>query len=161
LEDILRVSKLSFSFGKYQVLNNVEFSLQSGEIVGLIGANGAGKTTLIKTILSLYKNFSGKIEINSKDYVGIVEEPGFNLAFSGIENLKYLLEPEEYVQAHEYIDLFNMSQFIKNPVRSYSQGMKQRLALAYVFSSKSNLALLDEPMNALDASGIYTLVDNQ
>jgi ABC-2 type transport system ATP-binding protein len=162
----LSIHNIHKSYDGRQVLGNIDFSLESGEIFGLIGLNGAGKTTLIKTILDLVKAEKGSVRI--------FERPATEV--SSRKQLSYLPEkfqPSRYLKGMEYLDLA-LSYYGKkldpalarsmaveldlNPevltarVGSYSKGMGQKLGLLGAFMIDSSLLILDEPMSGLDPS---------
>ena len=162
----LTVKAIHKSYAKREVLTSIDFSLNKGEIFGLIGLNGAGKTTLIKIMLDLASANAGSISIFG--------EPSTNI--KARENLSYLPEkfqPSRYLIGMEYLDLV-LSYYGKkcdpelardyarrldlNPivlearVGSYSKGMGQKLGLLGAFMADVSLLVLDEPMSGLDPS---------
>lgn len=170
-ERILEVNHLSKSFGKRKVLDDIDFEIYEGDIVGLIGPNGAGKTTLIKTILNFYKADCGKVEICGYDTrynleealskIGcIVENPDMYEGISGKKNLKITaivnnIKDKEYI--NRMIKFVGLEDRINDKVKKYSLGMKQRLGLVNALIKKPKLLILDEPTNGLDPSGIKDL----
>ena len=172
-EKILEIKNVSKSFGKRKVLDNINFDIYEGDIVGLIGPNGAGKTTLIKAILSLYKIDEGSIFIcghnikkeleKSLQNVGcIVEKPDFYENLSGRTNLKIteiLSKDDTKEYTDEIIKIVRLEDRINDKVKKYSLGMKQRLGLANALLKKPKLIILDEPTNGLDPLGIKELRD--
>ena len=173
---VLDVQNLSKSFGKRKILSNVNLKMYEGDIVGLIGPNGAGKTTLIKTILSLYKADTGTIKIcnylidseleNALSNVGsIVENPDFYQNISGWKNLQLVCLTNHIKDTsiiNSVVKLVGLEDRIKDNVKSYSLGMKQRLGLAAALIRKPKILILDEPTNGLDpsiAKQIYELLD--
>lgn len=168
---VLEVVKLSKSFGKRKVLNNINFTIHEGDIVGLIGPNGAGKSTLIKTILSLYKYDSGSVSICGFDIKNdlekalsktgsIIENPDMYLNLSGKKNLTITalindLYDKEYI--NKMVRFVGLEDRINDKVKKYSLGMKQRLALANALIKRPKLLILDEPTNGLDPYGIKEL----
>lgn len=162
----LLVQDIHKSYGKHKVLENVDFSLTTGEIFGLIGLNGAGKTTLIKIMLDLITCENGGIEIAGISARNI----------NARKNLSYLPEkfqPSRYLKGMEYLELA-LSYYGKsldkeaarkkaveldlNPdvlslrVGSYSKGMGQKLGLVGAFLVDASFLILDEPMSGLDPS---------
>ncbi len=162
----LTVNAIHKSYAKREVLTSIDFSLNKGEIFGLIGLNGAGKTTLIKIMLDLASANAGTIQIFG--------EPSTHI--KARENLSYLPEkfqPSRYLKGMEYLDLV-LSYYGKkcdpalakeyaarldlNPlvldarVGSYSKGMGQKLGLLGAFMADVSLLVLDEPMSGLDPS---------
>ncbi len=168
---VLEVNKLSKSFGKRKVLDNINFEIYEGDIIGLIGPNGAGKTTLIKTLLNLYKSEEGNVKIcgydtkkdleNALSKIGcIIENPDMYDHLTGRKNLKITelinnIHDKEYVE--EMIRFVKLEDRIHDKVKKYSLGMKQRLAIANALIKKPKLLILDEPTNGLDPSGIREL----
>lgn len=169
--NILKVQNLSKRFGKKDVLKNVSFEINEGDILAFIGQNGAGKTTTIKCLLGLQKINSGTILINGydikKDFVKaisnvgcIVESPDVYMYLTGYENLKlqanlYSNIKEKYIR--QIISLVGLENKIDEKVSKYSLGMRQRLGLAIALINKPKLLILDEPTNGLDPEGIKDL----
>ena len=170
---VLEVHNLNKRYGKKQVLSDVSFFLDSGEILGFIGPNGAGKTTTIKLILGLQFANSGNIIINGYDIkkdrekslekVGaIVENPDMYPYLSGRKNLEMVARLYKNVDKNrvdEVIKLVGLENRIKDKVSKYSLGMRQRLGIAAALINKPNLLILDEPTNGLDPEGIKELRD--
>ncbi len=165
---VLKCENLNKKFGKKQILNNVTFGIEEGDILGFIGPNGAGKTTTIKLILGLQSITEGKVSINGYDIekeftkaierVGaIVENPDLYMYLSGYENLKLianLYSGIERARIDEVVKLVKLENRIKDKVSKYSLGMRQRLGIAQAILHKPNLLILDEPTNGLDPEGI-------
>lgn len=170
---ILKVENLSKHFGKKEVLKDVSFEVDAGDILAFIGPNGAGKTTTIKCILGLQKMNKGIITINGydikKDFVNaikrvgaIVESPDVYMYLSGYDNL--LLAASYYEDITEgdiekIIKEVGLENRIHDKVSKYSLGMRQRLGIALALINKPNLLILDEPTNGLDPEGIKNLRD--
>ena len=168
---ILKCEKLNKVIKKKQILDNVSFELNAGEILGFIGPNGAGKTTTIKLVLGLQSITSGKVEINGfdvqKDFVkaiervgAIVENPDFYMYLSGRKNLELVANMYKNVdnkRIDEVVKLVGLENRIKDKVSKYSLGMRQRLGIAQAILNKPNLLILDEPTNGLDPEGIKDL----
>lgn len=168
---VLEVNNLSKSFGKRKVLNNINFDIYEGDIVGLIGPNGAGKTTLIKTILNLYKYDNGNVKICGFDTktnleealskIGsVIENPDMYKSLTGRKNLRIIalindIKDEKYID--EIVKFVNLENRINDKVKKYSLGMKQRLGIAGALIKRPKLLILDEPTNGLDPSGIKEL----
>ena len=165
---ILKCENLNKLIGKKQILKDVSFEVESGDILGFIGPNGAGKTTTIKLILGLQSISSGSVQINGFDVkknfekaiekVGaIVENPDLYMYLSGYENLKLIANLYETVsksRIDEVVKLVGLENRIKDKVSKYSLGMRQRLGIAQAILHKPNLLILDEPTNGLDPEGI-------
>lgn len=164
---VLEVKNINKFFGKKQILKDISFDIEEGEILGFVGPNGSGKTTTIKIILGLQKASSGEVYINGKNIkenfenairkVGaIVESPDMYMYLSGLDNLK--LVANYYNISHDKIDsiveFVGLKDRIKDTVSKYSLGMRQRLGIAQAILNKPNLLIVDEPTNGLDPSGI-------
>ena len=165
---ILKCENLNKLIGKKQILKDVSFEVEAGDILGFIGPNGAGKTTTIKLILGLQSISSGSVQINGFDVkknfekaiekVGaIVENPDLYMYLSGYENLKLIANLYKNVnksRIDEVVKLVGLENRIKDKVSKYSLGMRQRLGIAQAILHKPNLLILDEPTNGLDPEGI-------
>ena len=165
---VLKCEKLNKNFGKKQILKDVSFELNSGDILGFIGPNGAGKTTTIKLILGLQSITKGKVLINNFDIekqfekaiekVGaIVENPDLYMYLTGYENLKLianLYKGADKNRIDEVVKLVKLENRIRDKVSKYSLGMRQRLGIAQAILHKPSLLILDEPTNGLDPEGI-------
>ncbi len=169
----LEVRNLNKFFGKKQVLHDVSFELDEGEILGFIGPNGAGKTTTIKLILGLQSISSGEVYIDGynikKDFskaiasVGaIVESPDLYMYLTGRQNLKLMSSYYNDItkeDIEEVIKLVGLENRIDDKVSKYSLGMRQRLGIAASLLNKPKLLILDEPTNGLDPEGIKEMRD--
>ena len=170
---VLEVKNICKSFGKKQVLNNVSFSVDEGEILGFIGPNGAGKTTTIKIILGLQSIGSGEVIINGYSIVkefskaiekvgAIVENPDSYMYLSGRKNLELIANMYDNISKEridEVIKLVGLENRINDKVSKYSLGMRQRLGIGIALLNNPNLLILDEPTNGLDPEGIKELRD--
>ncbi len=163
--DIINLSK---NYGKRIVLNNISFTVESGEIFGFLGANGAGKSTTIKLITGLSSITSGDVFIMGNSILknfekainfvgGVIEMPTLYSYMSGLNNLKYFAKLYKGIskdRINEIVSFVGLSSRIKDRVSEYSLGMKQRLGIAQALLHKPKLLILDEPTNGLDANGI-------
>ncbi|MGJ9382112.1 ABC transporter ATP-binding protein [Salipaludibacillus sp. CF4.18] len=158
--------------GGKKIVDEVNFQMKKGEILGLLGPNGAGKTTTIRMIVGLIKKTSGSVSINGKDLdengqacksdIGaIVENPTFYDYMSGYKNLQqYGRMAKERMtdeRIREVVELVKLEDAIKDKVKKYSLGMKQRLGVAQAILHRPALLILDEPTNGLDPKGIREL----
>ena len=153
------------------IIENISFSVDKGEIVGLIGPNGAGKTTIIKSILGLINLTEGKVTINGydikKDFVkaiekvgAIVENPDAYMYLSGYDNLKITANNYKGItksRIDEVAKIVGLENRIKDKVSTYSLGMRQRLGIAEAIINNPELLILDEPTNGLDVEGIIEI----
>ncbi len=167
--------------GSLTALDDVSFTLDRGEALGLIGPNGAGKSTIIKCITGLATQTSGEIAINGFDTkkqrvksiekVGaIIESPDMYKDWTAMENLTYLadlsISKEEGLdkngikeRVESLLKLVNLYDRRNDKVYKYSLGMKQRLGIAQALLGKPELIILDEPANGLDPEGIKEIRD--
>lgn len=171
LMEILKCTKLKKQIKSKILVEDISFSINTGDVVGFIGPNGAGKTTVIKLILGLMKLSSGNVKINGydieKDFVkaiekvgAIVENPDLYMYLSGYDNLKmtanyYKNIPKSRID--EVIKIIGLEKQIKDKVSTYSLGMKQRLSIGEAIINKPELLILDEPTNGLDVEGIIEM----
>lgn len=150
-------------FGKKQIFDKANLSVQKGTIVGIIGENGAGKSVLFKMISGIYRPDSGNIFIRG-DKIGdhfdfppnmgvFIDNPGFVPLFSGLKNLKMLADIKGAISENEIEEamvLVGLDPGNKTSVKNYSLGMKQKLGIAQAIMENQDILLLDEPFNALD-----------
>lgn len=163
----LNVQEVCKRFKEGVALEDISFSAESGNIIGLVGHNGSGKTVLFKCICGLYGVTDGEIRIDDR-IVGIgedmprnvafvIEEPAFLADYSGKNNLEFLYElrhkrNSEYIK--QIMQKVGLDYSNKKKVGKYSLGMKQRLSLAQVLMEEQPILILDEPMNGLDRQGV-------
>ncbi|PJZ77472.1 ABC transporter ATP-binding protein [Leptospira neocaledonica] len=156
---VLECSNLSYSIGRKSVLKNVSFSVFPNEVLFVRGMNGSGKTTLLKSILQ-HDKFKDRIKFPSSrspklSYLG--HDLGLYTTLSLEENLEYFrgiagdCRPED--QIISWLKDFRLWQRRKDPVSSFSRGMKQKAALVRALLPNVDLYLLDEPLTALDSEG--------
>lgn len=171
MKKLLECQNLCKSFGKKQILKDVSFEIDEGDILAFIGPNGSGKTTTIKLILGLQKIDRGKVSINGfdveKDFVkaiekvgAIVENPDTYMYLTGWQNLKIIANLYKDVTDEEIkkiVKLVDLGKRINDKVSKYSLGMRQRLGIARALINKPNVLILDEPTNGLDPEGIKDL----
>ena len=169
--EVLKCANLKKQIKSKVIVEDISFSINTGDVVGFIGPNGAGKTTVIKLILGLMRLSSGNVKINGYDIrndfvraiekVGaIVESPDLYLYLSGYDNLKITANYYKNItknRINEVIKIIGLEKQIKDKVSTYSLGMKQRLAIGEAIINKPNLLILDEPTNGLDVEGIIEM----
>ena len=164
---LIDIEKLSKSFGKQKVLDKIDFKLESGEIVGLIGPSGSGKSTLIKTMLGMEKADEGEALV--LDYKMPKREILSNIGYmaqsdalyemlTGYENLDFFgkmkgVPSDKLKKEIEYIaEIVDLTNDLKKLVSKYSGGMKRRLSLAIALIGSPELLILDEPTVGIDPS---------
>ncbi len=171
MKKLLECQNLYKSFGKKQILKDVSFEIDEGDILAFIGPNGSGKTTTIKLILGLQNIDKGKVTINGfdieKDFVksiekvgAIVENPDTYMYLTGWQNLKLTANLYKDItdeKIKEIVKLVELEGRINDKVSKYSLGMRQRLGIARALINEPNVLILDEPTNGLDPEGIKDL----
>lgn len=141
-----------------KALNNVSFEINRGESVGIVGDNGAGKSTLLKMITGVAFPDEGDIIVNGKVAALLELTAGFSLEMTGRENIYlkgYILGLEDtYIKEIEenIIDFAELGDYIDQPVRTYSSGMKMRLGFAINVNIEPDVLVVDEALAVGDAS---------
>ena len=169
MSSIIRVEELSKEFGQIRAVENLSFSVEQGEIFGFLGQNGAGKSTTIRMLLTLVKPTKGHIELLGMDLqkhrkeilsqVGaVIERPDTYNYLSGFENLSLFAKMSGISLSraqliHKLVSV-GLEGREHGKVKTYSQGMKQRLAIAIAMVHDPHIIILDEPTNGLDPQGI-------
>lgn len=139
-----------------KAINNVSFTLNKGDRLGLIGGNGAGKSTLLKTLGNLYVPAAGKLTIDGKVSALFDVCMGMEMERTGYHNIHYMgrllgMTKKEIIAAIPDIEEFTeLGEFLKMPVRTYSAGMKVRLGFAICTCIDPTILLLDEAIGAGD-----------
>jgi ABC-type polysaccharide/polyol phosphate transport system ATPase subunit len=141
---------------KFYALKNINFQVDKGDRIGLIGANGSGKTTLLRIIAGLYKKTMGKIEINGHIAAFLHTDVALESNLSALENI-YLLGmimglKKEIIKKNmnNIIDFAQIKKFIHIPLRKYSSGMIQRLVLSVLRFVEADVFLFDEIIESGD-----------
>ena len=170
---ILDVSNVTKSFGNRIAVNNISFRIREGEIFGFLGPNGAGKTTTMKLICGLCSITKGQIRICNFDipkdkekalqHVGaLIENPLMYPNMTGYENLKYYASLYKNISKDDimkYARIVGLEHRLKDKVKTYSLGMKQRLGIAQALLHSPKLLILDEPLSGLDPNGVKEMRD--
>lgn len=165
---MLEIRSLSKKFGGKPALDNVSFRVARGEIHGLLGHNGAGKSTTLGIILGMVLPDAGDVTLGGVSVLAhratalrkagaIFESPAFFDYLSGWDNLRILMSYSggfDETSARETVEIVGLTKRIHSKVRTYSHGMRQRLALAQALLPQPELLLLDEPTDGLDPEGI-------
>jgi ABC-type multidrug transport system ATPase subunit len=166
---IIQVKELSKDFGEIKAVDRLSFSVPAGQVYGFLGQNGAGKSTTIRMMLTLVRPTSGDIEIfgmnlqkHRKEILrqvgAIIERPDLYKYLTALENLRiFAVMSGVRVSEKKLMDQLQMvglAERAHSKVKTYSQGMKQRLGIATALVHDPQLIILDEPTNGLDPQGI-------
>ncbi|MGL4521594.1 MAG: ABC transporter ATP-binding protein [Bacilli bacterium] len=160
---MLKVENICQHFGSVQVLNDISFELQKGQVLGFIGRNGAGKTTFLRTLLGIYDLPSGSITWNGEDFrkSGITtgylpEERGLFLKEGIVDQLIYfgqlsgMSKKEVTVAIDEWLERFNIMEYKKKKAGELSKGNQQKVQLIGALLHNPEFIVLDEPFSGLD-----------
>lgn len=168
----LQAHHLTKSFHNRPVIRDISFTLHPGDFLVISGGNGAGKTTLLRLLAKLVKPDTGTIRINGQDIWDESDEVRYNLGFlshqiylyddlNAVENLRFtarLFGMKAYqsriTNVLQQLHLYHRQY---DPVKTYSRGMQQRLALGRAILHDPEILILDEPFTGLDESGVEIL----
>ena len=164
----LQTEELMKRFGSRTAVDHLTMHVERGDIYGFLGPNGAGKSTTLRMLLGLIRPTSGVIKfplrasgweyLRARSRIGaIIETPAFYENFSGRRNLQLLASLSGGVKTKrvdEVLDIVDLRDRARDPVRVYSYGMRQRLGIAQALLPTPDLVILDEPTNGLDPEGI-------
>lgn len=166
---IIQVKGLTKNFGEIRAVDNLSFSVGEGQVYGFLGQNGAGKSTTIRMLLTLIKPSSGNIEIFGMDLRkhrkeilertgAIIEKPDLYKYLTALENLRIFAVMSGIKitdkKLMDQLSMVGLADRANSKVKTYSQGMKQRLGIAIALVHDPDLIILDEPTNGLDPQGI-------
>ncbi len=161
---VLSIKNLSKRYGKLKAVDGLNLEIEKGHIYGLLGPNGSGKTTTLGIILDIlrpddgtYEWFGGAHGENARLKIGaILETPNFYPYLNASENLDIVrrIKGVKDVKFDELLEMVNLAHRKKSAFRTYSLGMKQRLAIAATMIGDPEVLIFDEPTNGLDPQGI-------
>ncbi len=173
--EMVNVSK-SYNRGRIQAVDNLTLIVPAGEIFGFLGPNGAGKTTAIKMIVGLLRPDTGRVIVEGFD-VGrdalrakqimtyVPDYPAIYERLTGLEYLNFIgdvygVAKEARLQRmNKWLEAFELSDVLTNPIQSYSHGMKQKIALTAALLPSPRVMVLDEPLSGLDPRAAFQLKD--
>lgn len=164
--ELENVSK-SYNRGKVKAVDDLTLTVNPGEIFGFLGPNGAGKTTTIKMIVGLLRPDAGRIVVDGFDIAKdslrakqvtsyVPDYPAVYERLSGLEHLNFIGDvygvpkKERFERMERWLEIFELSSVITNPIQSYSHGMKQKLVLIAAILPAPRVLILDEPLVGLD-----------
>lgn len=170
MDTILTITNLDKKFGKIHAVKNASFSIEKGNVYGILGPNGSGKSTTLGIILNVvnktsgsYSWFGGKMETHEalKKVGAIIERPNFYPYMTAYDNLKLVckIKGTDYSKVQEKLELVGLWERKDSKFRTFSLGMKQRLAIASALLNDPEILILDEPTNGLDPQGIRQIRD--
>ncbi len=161
---VLEVVNLSKSYGRIKALDQLNLTIEAGNLYGILGPNGSGKTTTLGVILDILKPDSGSYTWFDNQYgdkarikIGsILETPNFYPYMNAKQNLEIVrqIKQVDEVNFDELLELVNLAHRKRSRFRTYSLGMKQRLAIAATLIGEPEVLIFDEPTNGLDPQGI-------
>lgn len=168
MENILTVSSLKKSYGSKVVLDGVDFSVDPGQIIGLLGPNGCGKTTLIKILTGLIKDYSGTVKIDgeeigpyTKGIVAYLPEksylPDWMKPKDAIEYFASFYEDFDKAKAEDMVRAFGLD--FGQRLKTMSKGQQEKLNLVLVMCRRAKLYILDEPLGGVDPAARSKILD--
>ncbi len=160
---MIEIKNVKKKYGRHTVLTGIDFTVEPGEIVGILGENGSGKSTLLTILAGLQKPNSGFFNIDGKDLLKntklrnelvayVPQETPLITELTAWDNLRMWYKPDKLRKELQdgFLAMLGIDQFIKVPVNQMSGGMKKRLTIGCAINSNPKLMLLDEPTAALD-----------
>lgn len=173
-KSIVQIKGLSKVIKNKKIVSDLSFDIYEGEVFGFLGPNGAGKTTTIRMMVGLMGITEGDVVINGhsiksnfeeaiKNVGAIVENPELYKFLSGYDNLLQYARMDKAVtkeKIDEVVELVGLKDAIRQKVKTYSLGMRQRLGLAQCLLHDPKVLILDEPTNGLDPAGIREMRDH-
>ncbi|WLR53268.1 ABC transporter ATP-binding protein [Bacillus tianshenii] len=168
MKPIVQLKDVTKHIGNKTIIDHISLDIYRGEVFGFLGPNGAGKTTTIRMLVGLMSISEGEVLINGysvrKNFEkavshvgGIIENPEMYKFLSGYDNLVHyarMIPNVKKERIDEVVRLVGLEERIKDKVKTYSLGMRQRLGLAQALLHSPSLLILDEPTNGLDPAGI-------
>lgn len=170
LETILKISNLHKKFRKVHAVNNISLEIKKGNVYGILGPNGSGKSTTLGIVLNVVNKTSGDFEwfdgsLSTHDALkkvgAIIERPNFYPYMTAEENLKLVCKIKNipFDKVNEKLQLVGLLDRKDSKFKTFSLGMKQRLAIASALLNDPEILILDEPTNGLDPQGIRQIRD--
>jgi len=170
VENILSINNLNKHFGKIHAVKNVSLEIKKGNVYGILGPNGSGKSTTLGIVLNVvnktsgeYSWFNGTLKTHDalKKVGAIIERPNFYPYMTAKENLQLVCKIKgiNYSKVQEKLEIVGLIDRQNSKFRTFSLGMKQRLAIASALLNDPEILILDEPTNGLDPQGIHQIRD--
>ncbi len=170
METILSIKNLYKNYGKVKAVKDVSLEIQKGNVYGILGPNGSGKSTTLGIVLNVvnktsgeYSWFGGTTQTHDalKKVGAIIERPNFYPYMTAKENLELVCKIKgiNYSKVQEKLAIVGLEERQDSKFRTFSLGMKQRLAIASALLNDPEILILDEPTNGLDPQGIHQIRD--
>ena len=168
MEPILTINNLTKKFGFLTAVNDLSFTINKGNVYGILGPNGSGKSTTLGIVLNVvnktsgnFKWFNGNVSTHDalKKVGAIIERPNFYPYMTAEQNLKLVckIKGVDHAKIDEKLEVVNLLDRKNHKFSTYSLGMKQRLAIASALLNDPEILILDEPTNGLDPQGIHQI----
>lgn len=168
METILSLKNLDKKYGRVHAVNNLSFDIQKGNVYGILGPNGSGKSTTLGIILNVVNRTSGDFTwfngtMSTHDALkrvgAIIERPNFYPYMTAVQNLALVCKIKgiDTANIEEKLKIVNLHDRKDSKFRTFSLGMKQRLAIASALLNNPEILILDEPTNGLDPQGIHEI----
>lgn len=168
METILSLKNLDKKYGRVHAVNNLSFDIKKGNVYGILGPNGSGKSTTLGIILNVVNRTSGEFSwfdgaISTHEALkkvgAIIERPNFYPYMTATQNLKLICKIKDvpYDKIDEKLKIVHLYERRHSKFKTYSLGMKQRLAIASALLNDPEILILDEPTNGLDPQGIHEI----
>ncbi len=167
METYLKLNNISKRYGHIQAVKNLSFSIEKGHVYGILGPNGSGKSTTLGMVLNVinpthgnYEWFGGMATTEALKQIGaIIEHPNFYPYMTAEQNLKLVCKIKSISPAKvdEKLNIVGLLERKKDKFKTFSLGMKQRLAIASALLNDPKVLILDEPTNGLDPQGIHQI----
>ena len=175
--DIINCTNISKLFGFFYAIRRISFEIEQNTTIGILGPNGAGKTTLVKLLSGLSNPTHGDIIINGMNYkehsgiikqnIGVIIDKSFLYEDLTIyENLKFYdslysnsKKSQIKVKIEKYAELFNLNEWLFEPIRNLSKGMKQKVELIRALMHNPSILILDEPFSSIDQKTVPLIIN--
>ena len=168
MESILTLTNLTKKFGYLTAVNDLSFTINKGNVYGILGPNGSGKSTTLGIVLNVVNKTSGDFkwfdgDVTTHDALkrvgAIIENPNFYPYMSAYDNLRLVckIKGVDLSKIDEKLEIVGLTERKNSKFKTYSLGMKQRLAIASALLNDPQILILDEPTNGLDPQGIHQI----
>lgn len=171
---MLKIEHLTKKYGDFKAVDDLSLHIAPGEIYGFIGHNGAGKTTTLKSVVGILQFDNGEIYIDGtsitadplkckKEIAYIPDNPDIYEFMTGIKYLNFVADifgvsaADRQEKIRKYVEIFELSSDLAQPISTYSHGMKQKLAIISAWIHSPKLIIMDEPFVGLDPKAAHLL----